>query len=123
VDKPRERVLFELAGSEAAQNPGSLVLFVLGFLMLDIAQPIAGALFAVVGVVLAPRLPNHATPARRGDRLDGQGVPCQSRSVKSCGPSGSQDLAFVRPAHTAADDAGADTPVLFLFELAAAEAS
>jgi hypothetical protein len=26
--------------------------------MLDIAQPIAGALFAVVGVVLALRLPN-----------------------------------------------------------------
>jgi Beta-lactamase len=42
---------------------GSLVLFVLGFLLLDIAQPIAGAVFAVVGVVLALRLPNQATPA------------------------------------------------------------
>jgi hypothetical protein len=35
----------------------SLVLFVLGFLALDIAQPIGGALLAVVGVVLALRLP------------------------------------------------------------------
>ena len=42
---------------------GSLVLFVIGFLMLEIAQPIAGALFAVVGVLLALRLPNQAAPA------------------------------------------------------------
>jgi hypothetical protein len=41
----------------------SLVLFVLGFLMLDIAQPIAGALLAVVGVVLALRLPRYSTAA------------------------------------------------------------
>lgn len=41
----------------------SLVLFVLGFLMLDIAQPVAGALLAVVGVVLALRLPRYSTPA------------------------------------------------------------
>lgn len=44
----------------------SLVLFVIGFLMLEIAQPIAGGLFAVVGVLLALRLPNQATPAGRG---------------------------------------------------------
>jgi hypothetical protein len=41
----------------------SLVLFVLGFLLLDIAQPIAGALLAAVGVVLALRLPRYSTPA------------------------------------------------------------
>jgi hypothetical protein len=41
----------------------SLVLFVFGFLMLDIAQPIAGALLAVVGVVLAIRLPRYSTQA------------------------------------------------------------
>jgi hypothetical protein len=41
---------------------GTLVLFVVGFVMLDIAQPIAGALFALVGVLLALRLPNEATP-------------------------------------------------------------
>jgi hypothetical protein len=41
----------------------SLVLFVLGFLALDIAQPIAGALLAVVGVVLALRLPRYPTAA------------------------------------------------------------
>ena len=41
----------------------SLVLFVLGFLMLDIAQPIAGVLLAVVGVVLALRLPRYASAA------------------------------------------------------------
>jgi hypothetical protein len=41
----------------------TLVLFVVGFLTLEIAQPIAGALFALVGVVLALRLPNEATPA------------------------------------------------------------
>jgi len=40
----------------------SLVLFVLGFLMLDVAQPIAGALLAVVGVILALRLPRYSTP-------------------------------------------------------------
>ena len=39
----------------------SLVLFVLGFLMLDIAQPIGGALFALVGIVLARRLPDYAS--------------------------------------------------------------
>jgi hypothetical protein len=43
----------------------SLVLFVLGFLLLDIAQPIGGALLAVVGVVLALRLPAEA---QRPDR-------------------------------------------------------
>jgi hypothetical protein len=41
----------------------SLVLFVLGFLLLDIGQPIAGALLAVVGVVLALRLPRYSPPA------------------------------------------------------------
>jgi hypothetical protein len=41
----------------------SLVLFVLGFLFLDIAQPIGGALLAVVGVVLALRLPRYSSPA------------------------------------------------------------
>ena len=41
----------------------SLVLFVLGFLVLDIAQPIAGALLAAVGVVLALRLPPYSTAA------------------------------------------------------------
>jgi hypothetical protein len=40
----------------------SVVLFVLGFLMLDILQPIAGALLAAVGVALALRLPEHSTP-------------------------------------------------------------
>jgi hypothetical protein len=40
----------------------SLVLFVLGFLMLDVAQPVAGALLALVGVVLALRLPRYSTP-------------------------------------------------------------
>jgi hypothetical protein len=40
----------------------SLVLFVLGFLFLEIAQPVGGALFALVGVVLALRLPDYATP-------------------------------------------------------------
>ena len=39
----------------------SLVLFVLGFLVLDIAQPIAGALLAAVGVLLALRLPRYST--------------------------------------------------------------
>jgi hypothetical protein len=32
--------------------------FVLGFLILDVAQPIGGALLALVGVALARRLPN-----------------------------------------------------------------
>lgn len=41
----------------------SLVLFVLGFLLLDVAQPIAGALLAVVGAVLALRLPRYSSPA------------------------------------------------------------
>ena len=41
----------------------SLVLFVIGFLMLEIAQPIAGALFAAVGVLLALRLPNQSALA------------------------------------------------------------
>jgi hypothetical protein len=49
----------------------TLVLFVVGFLMLEIAQPIAGALFALVGVVLALRLPNEATPPVARDRLHG----------------------------------------------------
>jgi hypothetical protein len=31
-------------------------------------------------------------------RLDGNAGACQSRRVKSCGPSGSQDLAFCGPA-------------------------
>jgi uncharacterized protein YhhL (DUF1145 family) len=31
----------------------TLVLFVLGFLILDVAQPFGGALFALVAVVLA----------------------------------------------------------------------
>jgi hypothetical protein len=45
----------------------SLVLFVIGFLMLEIAQPIAGALFALVGIVLALRLPESASsPVRDG---------------------------------------------------------
>jgi hypothetical protein len=39
----------------------SLVLFVLGFLLLDVAQPIAGALLAVAGVVLALRLPRYSS--------------------------------------------------------------
>jgi hypothetical protein len=43
----------------------SLALFVLGFLVLDIAQPIAGALLAVVGVVLALRLPRYSSAAPR----------------------------------------------------------
>ena len=29
-------------------------------------------------------------------RVDGSGCACQSRRVKSCGPSGSQDLAFLK---------------------------
>jgi hypothetical protein len=41
----------------------SVVLFVLGFLVLDVAQPIGGALLALVGVALALRLPGHAPPA------------------------------------------------------------
>jgi hypothetical protein len=41
----------------------SVVLFVLGFLFLDVAQPIGGALLALVGVVLALRLPKYARPA------------------------------------------------------------
>ena len=41
----------------------TLVLFVVGFFMLEIAQPIGGALFALVGVALAKRLPNYATLA------------------------------------------------------------
>jgi hypothetical protein len=45
----------------------SVVVFVLGFLTLDIAQPIGGALLALVGVALALRLPNYATQAV-GDR-------------------------------------------------------
>jgi hypothetical protein len=40
----------------------SLVLFVLGFLALDIAQPIGGALLALVGLVLALRLPRYTPP-------------------------------------------------------------
>jgi hypothetical protein len=40
----------------------SVVVFVLGFLILDVAQPIGGALLALVGVVLALRLPDYATP-------------------------------------------------------------
>jgi hypothetical protein len=43
----------------------SLVLFVIGFLMLDIAQPIAGALLAGVGVLLALRLPRNSASAVR----------------------------------------------------------
>lgn len=43
----------------------SVVLFVLGFLLLDIAQPIGGALLAAVGVVLALRLPQYSA-ARAG---------------------------------------------------------
>ena len=39
----------------------TLVLFVVGFFMLDIAQPIGGALFALVGIVLARRLPDYAS--------------------------------------------------------------
>jgi uncharacterized protein YhhL (DUF1145 family) len=39
----------------------TLVVFVLGFLFLDIAQPIGGALFAAVAVLLALPLPNHTT--------------------------------------------------------------
>lgn len=35
----------------------SLVVFVLGFLFVDVAQPVGGALLALVGVVLALRLP------------------------------------------------------------------
>jgi hypothetical protein len=40
----------------------TLVLFVLGFLFLEIAQPIGGALFALVAVMLALRLPNYTLP-------------------------------------------------------------
>jgi hypothetical protein len=36
----------------------TLVLFVVGFVMLEIAQPISGGLFALVGVALAFRLPD-----------------------------------------------------------------
>ncbi|MEU4602644.1 hypothetical protein AB0F43_06670 [Kribbella sp. NPDC023972] len=43
----------------------STLLFVLGFLFLDVAQPVGGALLAVVGVVLALRLPSVAVPAPR----------------------------------------------------------
>jgi hypothetical protein len=43
---------------------GASVLFVLGFALLKVAQPIAGALLAVVGVVLALRLPRYSTRAR-----------------------------------------------------------
>jgi hypothetical protein len=39
----------------------SLVVFVLGFLLLDIAQPIGGAVFALVGIVLALRVPKHTS--------------------------------------------------------------
>lgn len=46
----------------------SLVLFVLGFLFLEIAQPVGGALFAVIGVILALRLPDYATPRVRSTR-------------------------------------------------------
>ncbi|MFD4422172.1 hypothetical protein ACFWN7_11815 [Agromyces sp. NPDC058484] len=42
---------------------GSLVVFVLGFLMLEIAQPIGAAVFALVGIALAIRLPQHARRA------------------------------------------------------------
>jgi hypothetical protein len=41
----------------------SVVVFVLGFLILDVAQPIGGVLLALVGVALALRLPDHAAPA------------------------------------------------------------
>lgn len=44
-----------------------LALFVLGFLFLDIAQPIGGALFAVVGIALALRLPEHGSGFRRAE--------------------------------------------------------
>lgn len=42
-----------------------ILLFVLGFLFLDVAQPVGGALLAVVGVVLALRLPSYADSASR----------------------------------------------------------
>jgi hypothetical protein len=42
-----------------------ILLFVLGFLFLDIAQPVGGALLAVVGVLLALRLPSYAASASR----------------------------------------------------------
>ena len=46
----------------------TLVLFVVGFLMLEIAQPIGGALFALVGIALALRLPDQATLGAPGTR-------------------------------------------------------
>jgi hypothetical protein len=52
---------------------GSVVVFVLGFLMLDIAQPIGAAALALVGIVLALRLPERAsrhTTARGGRASD-----------------------------------------------------
>ena len=42
----------------------SILVFVLGFLMLDVAQPIGGALFALVGIALALRLPAQASRER-----------------------------------------------------------
>jgi hypothetical protein len=43
----------------------SLVVFVLGFLFLEIAQPIGGAIFAAVGIALALRLPERPSGHRR----------------------------------------------------------
>jgi hypothetical protein len=56
---------------------GSLVAFVLGFLLLDILQPIAAALFALVGVLLALRLPraSASTQGRTVDALAGPSAP------------------------------------------------
>jgi hypothetical protein len=47
--------------------------------------------------------------------LDGTSVTCQSRVVKSCGPSGSQDLAFKgsQPAATEQERAGTDALATF----------
>lgn len=48
----------------------TLVLFVLGFVFLDVAQPIGAALLAVVGVILALRLPRSV-----GDRPERSAYP------------------------------------------------
>jgi hypothetical protein len=44
--------------------------------------------------MIATRCVDPATPAAADTRLTPKPGPCQSRRVKSCGPSGSQDLAF-----------------------------
>jgi hypothetical protein len=66
-----------------AANAATLDLFVLGFLLIDIAQPIAGALFALVGIALALRFPRvELERHRRSDSAQDRGGSREAAATK-----------------------------------------